>query len=142
KRPARRNSTRLVRLPWALTRLEDRTVPSAVVFTDKPDYPPGSTALITATSDGGVKHNFHVGETVQFRVTRTDGVPDFAPGNEPWQVTDGVGDFTPYRDASGMWHYPDLDGRDDGTIKTSWYVDAQYAGASLALSATGLDSGA
>jgi hypothetical protein len=78
-RPARRpNPVRLL-----LERMEDRTVPAAIVLTDQQDYAPGSTALITATSDGGPDHNFAVGETIQFRVTRTDGYPDFPPGNDP-----------------------------------------------------------
>src|SRR5262245_28474033 len=55
----------------ALERLETRELLSAIVTTDQPDYVPGSTALITATSDGGGDHNFQVGETVQFQVTRT-----------------------------------------------------------------------
>lgn len=64
-------------------------------MTDQDDYAPGSTAIITAGSDGGAEDNFQVGETVRFQVTRTDGEEDFPPGNEPWSVTDGVGGFTP-----------------------------------------------
>jgi len=56
--------------------LETRQLLSAIVLTDHQDYAPGSTALITATTDGGPTHNFLPGETVQFQVTRTDGVPD------------------------------------------------------------------
>src|SRR5262245_8805015 len=110
KRPlGRRNPRQPERRP-NVERLEDRLAPAAVVHTDQDDYAPGSTAIITATSDGGADHNFQMGETVQFHVTRTDGVEDFPPGNEPWRVTDGVGDFTPYRDSDGMWWYPDADG--------------------------------
>jgi hypothetical protein len=121
--------------------LEARTLLSAIVTTDQQDYAPGSTANITATSDGGPTNNFLPGETVQFHVTRTDGVQDFPPGNEPWSVTDGVGSFTPYQDANGMWWYPDLDGQADGKIHTTWNVDSQYAGASLELTAMGQTSG-
>src|SRR5262249_32798875 len=118
--------------PWAVVeQLEDRTLLSALVTTDKQDYSPGSTALITATSDGGPAPAFLPGETVQFHVSRADGVQDLPPANQPWNVTDGVGGFTPYQDASGMWWYPDTDGMKNGSIGTSWYVDQQYAGASL-----------
>lgn len=40
-----------------------------------------------------------------------------------------------------MWWYPDTDGAVDGSFGTTWYVDAQYAGASLRLTATGQSSG-
>ena len=105
----------------------------ATVATDQPDYAPGSTALITAS-------NFAVGETVEFQVVRTDGVQAYPPGNQPWEVVHGVGSFTPYQNSSGIWVYPDLDGKVDGNISTTWYVDQQYAGASLQLTATGLTS--
>src|SRR5438270_5409581 len=50
-RPARRSRVaRTARRPLGLVQLlEGRTVPSAVVLTDKPDYAAGSTALFTAT---------------------------------------------------------------------------------------------
>lgn len=114
---------------------------SAMVTTDQTDYAPGSTAVFTATSDGGLENNFQMGEAVQFQVVRTDGFPDYAPGNAPWIVTDGQGGFTPYENADGSWTYPDTDNLVDGNIGTTWYVDAQYAGAWLQLRATGLSSG-
>src|SRR5207249_2694912 len=74
--------------------------------------------------------------------TRTDGVSDFPEGNVPWQVLDGDTSFaTPFKDDSGTWHYADLDGHVDGNIQTTWYVESQYAGASLELTATGQTSG-
>ena len=73
---------------------------AADVATDKFDYAPGSTALISTFSDGGADHNFLVGETVRFQVVRTDGIADRAPGNLPWQVTDGVDGFFPTPTAS------------------------------------------
>src|SRR5262249_18003962 len=85
--------------------------------------------------------NFQVGETVQFQVVRTDGVPDHPPGNLPWRVTDGLGGFTPYQDQGGMWWDPDPDGLANGTFRTTGYVSSQYAGAALQLSATGQSSG-
>src|SRR5579864_9483812 len=138
-RQARRDRYRSYSL---IEMLESRQLLSALVTTDQPDYAPRSTAIISATSDGGPDRNFQVGETVQFRVTRTDGGTDSAPANQPWNVIDGVGGFTPYQDSTGLWWYPDTDGTVDGKIGTSWYVDSQYAGASLQLTATGLSSGA
>src|SRR5262245_49161405 len=116
--------------------LEARTLLSASVWVDKPDYVPGSTAMINGSG-------FQAGEVVQLQVVRTDGQPDYPSGNLPWQVKDGDASFiTPYKDASGMWHFPDLDGKVDGNIQTTWYVESQYAGASLELTATGQTSGA
>src|SRR5262245_53442606 len=112
KRPLRR--------PLLVETLEDRLVPSASLWTDKPDYAPGATALISGSG-------FQVGETVQLQVVRTDGVADSPPGNAAWQVTDG---------GSG-----DLDGHADGNIQTSWHVDSQYLGAHLLATAAGLSSG-
>src|SRR5262245_11684773 len=86
KKPARRMN---------VEHLETRLAPAAMVLTDKDDYAPGSTAIMTAMANDQAGVNFKAAETVQFQVTRTDGAPDFAPGNEPWRVTDGVGDFTP-----------------------------------------------
>src|SRR5262245_47868753 len=117
--------------------LEARYLLTATVLTDQLDYAPGSTAIFTATSDGGPDNNYLAGETVQFQVTRTDGIEDFPPSNQPWQVADGVSGFEPYQDLDGMWHYPDTDGQVDGNVGTTWYVDPQYAGASLLLTATG-----
>ena len=87
---------------------------AADVATDKFDYAPGSTALISTFSDGGADHNFLVSETVRFQVVRTDGIADRAPGNLPWQVTDGVGGFAPYTDEAGRRIFSDTDGIADG----------------------------
>src|SRR4051794_38884220 len=117
-----------------LEQLEARTLLSASVWLNKPDYIPGSTAVINGSG-------FQAGETVQLQVVRTDGQPDYPGGNLPWQVKDGDASFTtPYKDASGMWHYPDLDGQTDGKIQTTWFVESQYEGASLQLTATGQTS--
>src|SRR5262245_15935855 len=68
--------------------LESRLAPSATVVTDKPDYAPGSTAIITASG-------FQPGETVQLQVLHTDGLPNtdsngnYLDGHAPWSVTDG-----------------------------------------------------
>src|SRR4051812_20910973 len=105
--PARRAMS----APWVET-LEARTLLSALVTTDKGDYAPGMTAVITG---GG----FTRGETVELHVARTDGIPDAPPGNVPWLVTDG---------GAG-----DLDGIADGEIRTTWHVGPDYAGAKLEL---------
>src|SRR5437764_1249651 len=80
-KPRRRTRTaRNWRLPLSLERLEDLTLPSAAVFTDRPDYAPGQTALITATG-------FGFGETVRLNVDLTDPPP--AQSFRPWFATDG-----------------------------------------------------
>ena len=92
---------------------------------------PGATAQILASE-------FAVGETVEFQVLHTDGVPNTGGGHEPWQVTDGVmGDF----DGDGTLD-GDLDGMADGNIHTTWYVNPDdSADSTFELTATGLSSG-
>jgi len=102
------------RLPLSLERLEDLTLPSAVVFTDRADYGPGQSALVTATG-------FQTGETVRLNVDLT--VPPPGQSFSPWFVTDGGAD--------------DLDGVADGTIHTSWLITDQCIGATLLLTVTG-----
>ncbi len=121
--------------------LESRLLLSAIVTTDLPDYSPGSIAHFTATSDGNPVDDFSPGESVQFQVERTDGVSSSPPGNLPWVVTDGVGGFEPYLGDNQIWNYPDTDGTVNGVIGTTWFVDPQYGGASLRLTAVGLFSG-
>src|ERR1041384_2902711 len=130
-------------------------VTAAVVTTDKADYAPGETAVITtsSTSTDGLK--FGDGELVQFQVTRTDGRQDYAMGNIPWFVTDGLGGFEAYqqydsngqavdRNADGLADLilPDNDGTVNGSISTNWFVEDQYANSSLLLTATGQTNGA
>jgi hypothetical protein len=123
--------------------LETRELLTAVLFTDQSDYAPGSTAIVTATTDGGATGNWDIGETVHFHIDRTDGgTINAPPAVQDWEVTDGVGNFAPYQDSTGMWIYPDTDGSADGQIGTTWLVDPQFAGASLEMTATGLTSGA
>ncbi len=122
--------------------LESRQLLSGIVTTDQFDYAPGSTAIFTASNDAGPLTNFSVGETVHFHIDRTDGIPvNSPPALQDWNVTDGVGSFSPYQDPTGLWIYPDTDATADGSIGTSWYVDPQFAGASLELTATGQTSG-
>ncbi|MCI0683106.1 MAG: cadherin-like domain-containing protein, partial [Gemmataceae bacterium] len=123
--PVRHRTPRVRNKSWRcllnIETLESRALPSvATLLTDKPDYSPGETALITG--DG-----FQEGETIDLRVVRTDGLPDYPQGNQPWQVTDG---------GAG-----DLDGVLNGSFQTTWYVEEQYAGATLLATATGLTSG-
>jgi ribosomal protein S28E/S33 len=136
---------------------------AAIVTTDYQDYAPGETAVITTSNGTGAGPGFADGEMVRFQVDRTDGIAD-APGtsmnglpagNEAWYVTDGQGGFTAYRafdangqaidrDANGMADLvaPDHDLTVNGSIKTGWYVEQQYLGSSLQLTAAGLESGA
>src|SRR5262245_53643681 len=101
--------------PWPGARVWLRRT----VTTDQPDYAPGSTAIITATTDCGPDHNFQSGETVQFIIDRTDGIPvEAPPAIQTWDVTDGVGSFTPFQDSTGLWWFPDTDGAADGNIGT------------------------
>src|SRR4029077_16391722 len=122
-------------------------VTAAVVTTDKADYAPGETALITTSNTSADGLKFSEAEMVQFQVTRTDGIQDSPMGNVPWYVTDGVGGFKAYEefDANGQvadWISPDNDGTVNGSISTDWFVEDQYLGASLLLTATGQASGA
>jgi hypothetical protein len=104
--------------------LERRDVPSAVLWTNKLDYAPGSTAILNGSG-------FQLGETIELQVLHTDGTPDSGPGHaghDPWFVTDG---------GAG-----DLDGKVDGKIQTTWYVNPDdSAGSSFQATALGLSSG-
>lgn len=85
---------------------------AATVVTDRDDYPPGSTAVITGTG-------FLAGETVELQVLRIDINENSGPEHNPWQVSaDANGGFT-----------------------TAWYVSPDEDGATLQLTATGLTSG-
>ncbi len=132
----------------------DPTTVAAAVVTDKLDYAPSETALITAFNGTAEGAKYLAGELVRFRVTRTDGIDDFPMGNVPWFVTDGVGGFDPYqqydegvavdRDVDGIadWMFPDMDMTVNASVDTSWFVETQYLGASLLLTAAGETSGA
>ncbi|WP_371366341.1 DUF5801 repeats-in-toxin domain-containing protein [Pseudomonas sp. QL9] len=100
------------------------------VSSDQSDYAPGSTALFTASG-------IAAGSTVEFKVQHAVGAgadnvwgtPDDVLGNnsgaghEAWSVTDG---------GPG-----DLDGKVNGSVTTSWYVNPDdSAGATFLLSAT------
>ena len=101
--------------------LEGRQLLSALVHTDAVDYAPGAVAVFTALNDTNPGPNFQAGETINFHIARTDGVPvNSPPAVQDWSVIDGP----------------------DGTASTSWNVDSQFAGASLTVTATGVLSGA
>ena len=103
----------------SVTQLEDRVNPASL-WTDLPDYAPGSTACISGSGYG-------VGETIDLEVTLADGTPQGSPDN-PWSVVDG---------GEG-----DLDGVADGNFTTTWYVDPTFAtDQALRASATGQLSG-
>ena len=129
------------RMRCLMEALESRQLLSAMVNTDLADYAPGSTALFTATTDGGTTNNFLAGETIQFHVTRTDGTPIVSPAIQTFNATDGKGDFIPYQDTKGMWWFPDTDGQVNGVVQANWEVDPQFLNAALGLTARGLTSG-
>src|SRR5262245_18106940 len=89
-----------------------RNAVDATVTTDKNDYRPGQTALITGSG-------WKAGETVTLRVVHTDGTADNQPPHQPWNVT----------------------ALPNGTISSSWLVDEDAAGAVLRLTADGQSSG-
>ncbi|MCP9877596.1 hypothetical protein KBZ17_13395, partial [Cyanobium sp. A2C-AMD] len=101
------------------------------LVTEKSDYAPGDEALILASG-------FRAGSTIEFSVEvlspgldtiygTTDDVIDAAAtallGETPWTVIDG----SPL----------DLDNAIDGTVETSWFVDADAQGRTLRLTARG-----
>ncbi len=125
---ARRTRSTEHRATLQMEMLEIRELLNAQVMTDLFDYAPGQTAIITAFNNSDPGTDFNVGESVTFQVTRSDGVPEYSNGNLPWTVTDG---------GAG-----DADGAANGSISTLWFVEEQYLGASLQLTAAGQDSGA
>ena len=84
-----------------------------VVYTDKPNYFPGETALITGS-------RFSPGEVVTLQVRHADDTAEGGAGHQPWSVVaDSFGNFT-----------------------TSWFVDPDdSAGSTFLLTATGNSSG-
>src|SRR5262249_14229367 len=62
------------------------------------------------------------------------------PDHAPWDVTDGY-TGPAFVDASGVTHLPDLDGKVDGKIQTSWTMDADAANSSFLITSVGLSSG-
>jgi len=84
-----------------------------VVYTDRPNYFPGETALITGSG-------FSPGEVVTLQVRHADDTAEGGAGHEPWSVVaDSFGNFT-----------------------TSWFVDPDdSAGSTFLLTATGNSSG-
>jgi hypothetical protein len=132
-------------MPTTEMPLTEPAVTAAIVTTDKADYSPGETAIITTSNTEQEGAKFGEGEMVQFQVTRTDGIEDYPMGNLPWYVTDGVGGFEAYQDYDattgqavdrnndGMadWIRPDNDLTVNGSIRTDWFVEAQYSGATL-----------
>ncbi|MGZ3991275.1 MAG: beta strand repeat-containing protein, partial [Flavisolibacter sp.] len=89
---------------------------TATIQTDKLDYPPGSTVIITGTG-------FQAGEQVQLQVLHldTNGDNDTSSAHQPWMVT---------ADASG-------------NVSATWIVplDQDELGATLKLTAVGQTSG-
>ncbi len=82
------------------------------VATDKPDYPPRSTAQISGSG-------FAPGEIIQLQVLNLTTPGDNGPEHDAWQITNGV----------------------DGNFQATWYVTDNEANQTLRLTATGLTSG-
>src|SRR5437773_5610276 len=91
--------------------LENRTLLSAWVATDKPDYAPGEMVLITGGEFGTV-------EPAKLQVQHIDGKANDGAAYQPWQVT---------TDATGGF-------------QTAWVVPDDAAGSTFQLTATGLTS--
>jgi len=86
---------------------------AASVTTDKADYRPGETAIVTGSG-------FGPSEEVTLQVTHTDGTAEGGAGHEPWTVWTGG----------------------DGSFTSSWYVEPDDSvGATLLLTAAGSSSG-
>ena len=145
QQPARRPSRPATR-GLQLEAVESRLLLSAVVATDLPDYAPGDTALISAYNDNSTtSSDFAAGELVKFQVVRTDGIEDFPSGNLPWFVRDGQAEHLEDSDGDGSLDLlvkGDSDGVENGAVGSSWFVEGQYAGATLRLTAQGQTSGA
>src|SRR5215813_12488538 len=89
------------------------SVIETTVYTDKPNYQPGETAIITGSG-------FWPNEVVTLQVVHTDGIGEGGAGHAPWTVTaDDFGNFT-----------------------TTWFVDPDDSGGStFLLTAFGASSG-
>ncbi len=84
-----------------------------IIYTDKPNYQPGETAVITGSG-------FWPNEVVTLQIIHIDGTAEGGEGHEPWNVTaDAFGNFT-----------------------STWFVDPDdSAGSMFRLTATGTSSG-
>src|SRR5439155_12535372 len=86
-----------------------QAVAGAVVQTDKTDYAPGETAIITGSG-------FQAGETVTLQVVHTDGTAEGGSGHAPWAVVADAG----------------------GGISAEWFVNPDDSvGSSFVLTAVG-----
>ena len=93
--------------------LNPATAFEPIVFTDRPNYFPGETALISGSG-------FSPNEVVTLQVVHVDDTDEGGLGHEPWNVTaDSLGNFS-----------------------STWFVDPDdSAGATFRLTATGNSSG-
>ena len=85
---------------------------AAAVYTDRPDYPPTDSVVITGM-------DFWSGETVEVRVTHLDGDTPATPDYDPWNVT----------------------ANSYGNFETYWIVPEDALGDTLVVTATGQSSG-
>ncbi len=95
---------------------------AATVFTDKTDYPPDDTVLITGT-------DFWANETVTVQVTHYDGNTPATPDYDPWNtVANSYGIFDTYwvvpEDALSETLLVTAQGQTSGLIATTIFADA------------------
>jgi hypothetical protein len=88
------------------------TALAASVYTDRLDYPPGDSVIISG-------FGFDGGETVQVQVTHLDGYTPSTADYDPWNVIAGS----------------------SGNFETFWNVPEDALGETLLVTATGLTSG-
>src|ERR1043165_2485406 len=109
------------------------------IMSDRPDYPPGDTAILTASG-------FSAGETVTLLVVHADeqGDNDSSEAHQPWEVmADNEGNFVT------MWHVPfdedeegallkaTADGQSSGTHAEVLFTDATCIGPVVLTNPTG-----
>jgi len=94
----------------------------AVVYTDRADYPPGDSVVITGAG-------FWSGEPVRLWVTHVDGATPMTPDYEPWEIpANSYGNFETYwivpEDALGSTLQITAAGQTSGLIATTTFTDA------------------
>ncbi|MBI3871937.1 MAG: hypothetical protein HY304_02535 [candidate division Zixibacteria bacterium] len=94
----------------------------ATIMTDKADYAPGETVVITGSG-------FRASETVNVQVTHADGATS-GEGHEPWTVgADAAGGFVtfwvvPFDDNGGATLLATATGLTSGSVATTTFTDA------------------
>ena len=101
--------------------LEERTLLSVVVLTDKPEYVSEEPIIVTVSG-------FAPGKTVEFQILHTDGTSNTGSGHDPVQIVDG-----------GQY---DEDGAVNGAIQVTGSLDENdSAGSTFEVTAKIVSSG-